>query len=397
MVIQPKVRGFICTTAHPEGAAVSIAQQISYVKENLQMDNGPKKVLVIGSSQGFGLASRIAAAFGSGASTLGLFFEKPSVKGRPASAGWYLTAALEKEAEKAGLYFKSMNGDAFTNEAREKTIETIKADLGQVDMVIYSLAAPRRTDPVDGKAYASVLKPRDNSYANKTVNTQTGEVSIVEVDPANEEEVGNTVKVMGGEDWALWTKALKDAGVLADGCLNLAYSYIGPDVTMPIYRNGTIGAAKDHLEVTGHELDELMKEIGGRAIVSVNKALVTQSSSAIPIIPLYIGILYKEMKKLGTHEGCIEQIVRLFKERLYTEGEIPVDEKGRIRIDDWEMEPEVQQTIADIWEDVGTENVDELADMKGYQEEFLKLFGFGFEGVDYSADIDPEVPIQNMV
>jgi enoyl-[acyl-carrier protein] reductase/trans-2-enoyl-CoA reductase (NAD+) len=397
MVIKPKVRGHICTTAHPEGAAESVRRQIAYVQSKGPVNGGPKKVLVIGSSQGFGLASRITAAFGSDADTLGICFEKPPGEKKPAGAGWYLTAALEEEALKAGRYFKTLNGDAFGSEAKEIIIKTIKEDLGQVDMVVYSLAAPRRTDPQTGESFASVLKPKSETYTNKTVNTQTGEVSLVSIDPANEDEIKHTVKVMGGEDWDIWTQELLDAGVLAEGCINVAYSYIGPQVTFPIYRAGTIGAAKDHLEATGLELNKRMQAVNGSAYVSVNKALVTQSSSAIPIIPLYIGILYDVMKKKGLHEACIEQIDRLFRERFYTGEEMILDEKGRIRVDDWEMRPDVQEEIQGLWEGASSENVNEISDMVGYQEDFLGLFGFGFDNVDYDADVDPMVPIKNLL
>jgi enoyl-[acyl-carrier protein] reductase / trans-2-enoyl-CoA reductase (NAD+) len=397
MVIQPKVRGFICITAHPDGCAANVRQQIEYVKSRGPVA-GPKRVLVIGASQGFGLASRILSAFGSGASTLGLFFEKPGAEDRPASAGWYMTAAFEQEAHKAGLYAKSINGDAFSNDIKQKTIETIKADLGQVDLVIYSLAAPRRTHPDTGVVYASTLRPVGSTYENKTVNTQTGEVSQIKIDPASEEDVANTVGVMGGEDWQMWTELLVKENLLAPNAMTVAYSYIGPVITSPIYRNGTIGHAKEHLEKTAHSLDAFLKEkIGGRAFVSVNKALVTQASSAIPVIPLYIGLLYKVMKEKGVHEGCIEQIDRLYRERLFAGTEIPVDEKGRIRIDDWELREDVQAEVEKAWATVSTENFSEVSDYAGYQEEFHKLFGFGLPGIDYEADTNPDVKIQNIL
>ncbi len=397
MIIQPKVRGFICVTAHPEGCAANVRQQIEFVKSNGPV-NGPKRVLVIGSSQGFGLASRIVSAFGSGASTLGLFFEKPGAEERPASAGWYMSAAFEQEAQKAGLYCKSINGDAFSDEIKTKAIETIKADLGQIDLVIYSLAAPRRTQPKTGVVFSSTLRPVGSVYENKTVNTQTGEVSQIRIEPASEEDVANTVGVMGGEDWQLWTELLVQENLLAQGAMTIAYSYIGPVITAPIYRNGTIGQAKEHLEKTAHALDTFLQEkIGGRALVSVNKALVTQASSAIPVIPLYVGLLYKVMKNKGIHEGCIEQIDRLYRERLFTGGAIPVDEKGRIRVDDLELREDVQADVEKAWKTVSTENFSEVSDYSGYQEEFLKLFGFGLPGVDYEADTNPDVQIQGMV
>lgn len=399
MIIEPKVRGFICTTAHPVGCAASVEEQISHVESKGLIANGPKKVLILGSSQGFGLATRIVSAFGSNADTLGVFFEKPSIGGKPASAGWYLNAALEAKATAKGLYYKSMNGDAFSDEAKLKVIETIKAEMGQVDLVVYSLAAPRRNDPRSGRAYQSTLKPRIAPYSNKTVNTQTGEVSMVTIDTATPDDVENTVGVMGGEDWKFWIEDMAAAGVLAQGCRTVAYSYIGPDITYPVYRNGTIGAAKDHLEQTAHELDAFLQEkLSGRAFVSVNKALVTQASSAIPVIPLYISLLYKVMKEKDCHEGCIEQIDRLFRERLYTaDGQVPVDEIGRIRVDDWELRPDVQAAVKEVWEIAETSNFKEVADYEGYREDFLRLFGFGLSGVDYSADVDAETSAKNML
>lgn len=399
MVIEPKVRGFICTTAHPVGCAASVQEQINYVESRGPVVGGPKKVLILGSSQGFGLSTRVVSAFGSDAATLGVFFEKQSSGGKPASAGWYLNAALEQKALAKGLYYKSLNGDAFSDEVKAKVIQTIKEDLGQIDMIVYSLAAPRRTDPRSGKSYQSTLKPRIEPYSNKTVNTQTGEVSMVTIDTATPEDVENTVGVMGGEDWAYWIQDLAAAGVLAQGCRTVAYSYIGPDITYPVYRNGTIGAAKDHLEKTAHELDTFLQEkVGGRAWVSVNKALVTQASSAIPVIPLYISLLYKVMKEKSCHEGCIEQIDRLFRDRLYTaDGSILVDEAGRIRIDDWELREDVQAAVKEVWKIAETPNFKEVADYEGYRDDFMRLFGFGLSGVDYTADVDPETSAKNML
>lgn len=399
MIIEPKVRGFICTTAHPVGCAASVEEQIQHVQAKGLIAGGPKKVLILGSSQGFGLATRIVSAFGSNADTLGVFFEKPSMGGKPASAGWYLNAALEEKALSKGLYYKSMNGDAFSDEAKLKVIETIKADMGKIDLVVYSLAAPRRNDPRSGRSYQSTLKPRVAPYSNKTVNTQTGEVSMVTIDTATPDDVENTVGVMGGEDWKFWIEDLAKAGVLAEGCQTVAYSYIGPDITYPVYRNGTIGAAKDHLEKTAHELHDFLKTtLNGRAFVSVNKALVTQASSAIPVIPLYISILYKIMKEKDCHEGCIEQIDRLFRERLYSaDGQVAVDEVGRIRVDDWELRPDVQAAVKDVWTVAETSNFKEVADYEGYRDDFLRLFGFGLKNVDYSADVDVETSAKNMI
>lgn len=399
MVIEPKVRGFICTTAHPVGCAASVQEQINHVESHGLIANGPKKVLILGSSQGFGLSTRIVSAFGSNADTLGVFFEKTSSGGKPASAGWYLNAALEQKALAKGLYYKSLNGDAFSDEAKAKVIETIKADLGQIDLVVYSLAAPRRNDPRTGRSYQSTLRPRVEPYSNKTVNTQTGEVSMITIDTATPEDVENTIGVMGGEDWKYWIEDLAAAGVLSSGCRTVAYSYIGPDITYPVYRNGTIGAAKDHLENTAKELDVFLQEkVGGRAWVSVNKALVTQASSAIPVIPLYISLLYKVMKDMNCHEGCIEQIDRLFRERLYrADGQVPVDEVGRIRIDDWELREDVQAAVKEVWKIAETSNFKEIADYEGYREDFMRLFGFGLDGVDYDADVDPETSAKNML
>lgn len=399
MVIHPKIRGFICTTAHPIGCATNVKRQIEYVQSNGQIEGGAKKVLVIGSSQGFGLASRISSTFTCGADTLGIFFEKPPKGVKPASAGWYQTAAFEEEATKVGRYCKSINGDAFSQEIKDLTIKTIKEDLGQVDLVIYSLAAPRRTHPVSGETFNSTLKPREEIYRNKTVNSNTGEVSQIELPTASEEEIANTIAVMGGEDWKMWMDALSEAGVLSDKAMTVAYSYLGPEVTKPIYANGTIGAAKRHLEDTGLELDKFMQEkYQGRAFVSVNKALVTQASSAIPVIPLYISLLYKVMKRLGVHEGCIEQIDRLYRERLFTaDGEIPVDEVGRIRVDDWELREDVQAEVMKAWKVIETENFKELADYDGYLEEFLALFGFGYDNVDYDADVEHDVKLAGLV
>ncbi|TBX66602.1 trans-2-enoyl-CoA reductase family protein [Flavobacterium silvisoli] len=395
MIIEPRMRGFICLTAHPDGCAQSVKNQIAYVKSKGAID-GPKKVLVIGASTGFGLASRITSAFGSDAATIGVFFEKEPAEGKTATPGWYNSAAFENEAHNAGLYAKSINGDAFSNEVKQETIDLIKADLGQVDLVIYSLASPVRMHPVTGVLHRSVLKPIGSTFTNKTVDFHTGNVSQVTIEPANEEDIKNTVVVMGGEDWAMWMEALNKAGVLAQGATTIAYSYIGPEVTEAVYRKGTIGRAKDHLEATAFEITDSLKSIGCKAYVSVNKALVTQASSAIPVIPLYISLLYKTMKAEGIHEGCIEQIQRLFGERLYTGNAIPTDDKGRIRIDDWEMREDIQNQIKALWETATTENLNEIGDLAGYKQDFLNLFGFGFDGVDYDANTNEMVPIPSI-
>lgn len=397
MIIQPRTRGFICLTAHPEGAAAHIKNQIDYVTSKGKLKNGPKKVLVIGASTGFGLSSRVTAAFGSDASTIGVFFEKPASSGRPATAGWYNTAAFEKEAHAAGLYAKSINGDAFSDEIKKQTIELIKQDLGQVDLVVYSLASPRRQHPKTGVLHSSVLKPIASPFEDKTVDFHTGVVSDITIQPIeNESEIDNTVAVMGGEDWKFWIEDLKAAGVLADNVKTVAYSYIGPELTFPIYRNGTIGRAKDNLEGTVGYLNELLSDINGVSYVSVNKALVTQSSSAIPVVPLYISLLYKVMKEKGIHEGTIEQMQRLFAERLYTGKEIQLDELGRIRVDDLEMREDVQKEVQELWGKTTTENLEEISDIKGYREEFFHLFGFQFEGVDYDKDTNELVAIPSI-
>jgi len=398
MIIQPRTRGFICLTAHPDGAHQSIKNQIEYVKSKGEIKNGPKKVLVIGASTGFGIASRITAAFGSGAATVGVFFEKPASEGKMGTAGWYNSAAFEKEAHEAGLYAKSINGDAFSDEVKKETIELIKKDLGQVDLVVYSLASPRRTHPKTGVAYASVLKPIGQPFTNKTVDFHTGVVSDITINPVeNDEDISNTIAVMGGEDWKFWIEDLKAAGVLAEGVQTVAYSYIGPELTFPIYRNGTIGQAKNDLEATVTVLNDLLKDLNGKSYVSVNKALVTQSSSAIPVVPLYISLLYKVMKAKGTHEGTIEQIQRLFADRLYTEsGNVELDSAGRIRIDDWEMADDVQAEVAKLWEQTSTENLSEISDIEGYRKEFFNLFGFQFDEIDYEKDANENVQVPSI-
>lgn len=389
MIIKPKIRGFICTTAHPTGCAAHVEEQIAYVRSKGELSGLPKKVLVVGASTGYGLASRIVPAFAGGAATIGVFFEKPAEADRTGSAGWYNSVAFEKAAHAAGLYAKSINGDAFSDVIKQQTIELIKKDLGQVDAVIYSLASPRRTHPKTGVTYSSVLKPIGAPFQAKSVNTDKGLVTEVSIEPANEQEIADTTAVMGGEDWEMWIDALNEAGVLAPGTLTVAYSYIGPDLTWAIYRNGTIGKAKEDLEATAGRLTAKLAPGGGRAYVSINKALVTQASSAIPVVPLYISLLYKVMKKEGLHEGCIEQIQRMFADRLAQGVDPQLDDKGRVRIDDWEMRPHIQQAVAELWPTVSTENLSELSDIEGYRAEFLKLFGFGLPGVDYDAEVDP--------
>lgn len=396
MKIEPRVRGFISLNAHPKGCERNVLNQIKYIESQGSID-GAKNVLVIGASTGFGLASRITAAFGSKASTIGVFFERPAATGKLGSAGWYNNAALEAEAHAAGLYAKSINGDAFSDEIKQKTIELIKADLGKVDLVIYSLASPRRTNPRTGVTHNSVLKPIGSTFSNKTVDFHTGVVSTVSIDPANEQEIADTVAVMGGEDWKLWMEALKDAGVLATGASTVAYSYIGPALTEAVYRKGTIGRAKDDLEKTAGDINQLLEDVQGRAFVSVNKALVTQASSAIPVIPLYMSLLFKVMKADGSHEGCIEQIQRLFADRLYSGAPVPTDEQGRIRIDDWEMKDAIQKQVASLWNEASTENLHLLGDLEGYRKDFMRLFGFEVEDVNYEEDVNELVETPGLV
>jgi enoyl-[acyl-carrier protein] reductase/trans-2-enoyl-CoA reductase (NAD+) len=397
MIIEPRMRGFICLTSHPEGCLKNVQNQINYVKSNGKTENGPKKVLVIGASTGFGLASRIVSAFGSDAATIGVFFEKAPTEGRTASPGWYNSAAFEQEAKKAGIYAKSINGDAFSDEIKRQTLDLIKKDLGKIDMVIYSLASPVRLHPKTGVLHRSTLKPIGQKYTNKTVDFHTGKVTEVSIEQANEEDIANTIAVMGGEDWKFWMEALKQEDLLEKGATTIAYSYIGPSLTEPVYRKGTIGKAKDDLEATSFEIEKLLQDLNGKSFVSVNKALVTQASSAIPVIPLYISLLYKIMKENVTHEGCIEQIQRLFKERLFNGDSIPVDEKGRIRIDDLEMRDLVQSEVAKLWDAADTETLPELGDLNGYKQDFLNLFGFGFDGVDYQKDTNEMVSVESII
>ncbi|MBC8126575.1 MAG: trans-2-enoyl-CoA reductase family protein [Gloeobacteraceae cyanobacterium ES-bin-144] len=393
MIVVPKIRGFICTTAHPDGCAKHVADQIAVVKQGGLIPNGPKKVLVIGSSTGYGLSSRIAAAFSSNAATLGVFFEKSGEAERTGTAGWYNSTAFEKEAAAAGLYARSFNGDAFSDEMKSDVIAAIKADLGQVDCIIYSLASPRRTHPKTGEVLKSVLKPIGQSYTNKNLNTTNGVVDEITILPAEGEDVAQTIAVMGGEDWEMWIDALLEENLIAPGTQTFAYSYIGPDLTWPIYKNGTIGKAKEDLERVQQALDQKLAPLGGKAWVSVNKALVTQASSAIPVVPLYISLLYKVMKADGTHEDCIEQMNRLFRDRYANP---QPDASGRIRLDDWEMAPAVQQLVMDRWAQVTTENLSELGDLAGYQSSFLRLFGFGLDGVDYDADTDTAMKVPSI-
>jgi enoyl-[acyl-carrier protein] reductase / trans-2-enoyl-CoA reductase (NAD+) len=392
MVIKPKVRGFICTTAHPEGAAREVRRQAAQAQRLRFSAEKPRAALVVGSSMGYGLSTRVAAAFGAGAGTVGVFLEKPASDKRTATAGWYNSAAFHRAAAEAGLYASSIDGDAFGDDVKAQVVDVIRRDLGEVDLVAYSLAAPRRT-LADGTVAKSVLKPIGQTYRNKTIDVESGRVSEVAIEPADEGEIADTVKVMGGEDWEAWIDTLEGAGVLAPQARTVAYSYIGPELTYAVYRQGTIGRAKDHLEATAHRLDERLRRRGGRALVSVNKGLVTQSSSAIPVVPLYISLLFRVMKDKGLHEGTSEQMGRLLTERLYTGGEVPVDAEGRVRLDDLEMRDDVQAEVARRWREVSSDNVEQVSDLAGYRHDFLQLFGFEVPGVDYEADVDPHVPL----
>ena len=396
MIIKPRVRGFLCITTHPLGCEANVRSQIDYVKAQGPIENGPKRVLVIGASTGYGLASRITAAFGAGASTLGIFFEKEGTEKKPGTAGWYNSAAFHKFAEGEGLYAKSINGDAFSDEIKQKTIETIKADLGQVDLVVYSLAAPRRQHPVTGEIHNSTLKPIGGDTVQKGVNTDKEEVQDFHLEEASQEEIDNTVAVMGGEDWQMWIDALDEAGVLADGAKTTAYTYIGDKLTWDIYWHGTIGAAKKDLDKRVVDIRERLAAKDGDARVSVLKAVVTQASAAIPAMPIYLALLFKVMKEQGSHEGCIEQVDGLFRESLYG-AEPYLDEEGRLRADRKELDPQVQAAVAELWQDINTQTLRELSDFAGYKREFLQLFGFEVDGVDYDADVDPVAPIDNMV
>ena len=395
MVIQPKVRGFLCTTTHPTGCLENVRRQVAHVQGKGEIAGGPKRVLVLGASTGYGLASRITAAFGSGAATIGVFFEKPGSERKPGTAGWYNSAAFHQLAEEAGVYAKSLNGDAFSDEMKARVIDLIKEDLGQVDLVVYSLAAPRRTHPKTGEVFNSTLKPIGRATMQKGVNTDKEAIQDFHLEPATQEEIDHTVAVMGGEDWEMWITALAEAGVLAEGVKTTAYTYIGEKITWDIYWHGTIGAAKQDLDRRVKGIRERLSPLGGDARVSVLKAVVTQASAAIPAMPIYLAILFKVMKARGVHEGCIEQIDRLFRDRLYGDGDL--DDEGRLRVDQLELDPAVQAEVAGIWEQIDTDNLKSLADFDGYRQEFLQLFGFGVDGVDYSADVDPDIAIGALV
>ncbi|WP_087022793.1 enoyl-ACP reductase FabV [Thaumasiovibrio subtropicus] len=393
MIIQPKIRGFICTTTHPTGCQKNVEAQIAYTKAQPKLENGPKKVLVIGSSTGYGLSSRIAAAFGSDAATIGVFLEKPGREKKPGSAGWYNSAAFDAAAKDAGLYSKSLNGDAFSHEMKQKTIELIKEDLGQVDMVVYSLASPVRKMPDSGELIRSSLKPMGETYTATAVDTNKDVLIEASIEPATDEEVDATVKVMGGEDWELWINALSDAGVLAQGCKTVAYSYIGTEITWPIYWHGALGKAKMDLDRASTALNDKLSAIGGTANVAVLKSVITQASAAIPVMPLYIAMVFKKMREEGVHEGCMEQIFRMFSARLFkADGSAAeVDDENRLRLDDWELREDIQAHCQALWPQVTNENLFDVADYQEYKDEFMQLFGFKVEGVDYDADVNPVV------
>ncbi|MEQ6916355.1 enoyl-ACP reductase FabV [Halomonas aquatica] len=394
MIIKPKVRGFICTTTHPLGCEQNVLEQIEATRaRGLDKARGPKKVLVIGASSGYGLAARITAAFGYGADTLGVFFEKPGTEKKPGTAGWYNSAAFDRFAKAEGLYSNSINGDAFSHEARDKAIELIKQDMGQVDLVVYSLASPVRKLPDSGELKRSSLKPIGETYRATAIDTNKDAIIEAEVEPATEQEIEDTRAVMGGEDWELWIDALDRAGVLAPGARSVAFSYIGTEITWPIYWHGALGKAKEDLDRAAGEIDKRLGSSGGGANVAVLKSVVTQASAAIPVMPLYIAMVYRVMKEKGLHEGTIDQLNRLFGEQLYAPegqgGEMATDEAGRVRLDDWELRDDVQQACQDLWPQVTTENLFEITDYAGYKHEFLKLFGFERDDVDYDADVNP--------
>ncbi len=395
MIIEPKARGFICVTTHPTGCDANVLEQINLVKKNGGVPNGPKKVLVIGSSTGYGLASRISAAFGSGAATIGVFFEKAGTEKRPGTAGWYNTAAFTKYAKAEGLYARNVNADAFSNECRDKVIEIIKEDLGQIDMVVYSLAAPVRKMPDTGEVVRSSLKPIGQTYTSTAIDTNKNEIIEASLEPATEEEIQNTVKVMGGQDWELWIEALANAGVLAEGCKTVAYSYIGTEITWPIYWHGALGKAKEDLDRAAKANNERLAAVKGEARVAVLKSVVTQASSAIPVMPLYISLCFKVMREQGIYESVIEHIYRMFAKSIYG-NEAEYDNEGRLRMDSWELRDSVQQKCKDLWPKVTTENLFELSDYADYKKQFLQLFGFECDGVDYSADVNPDVAIDNL-
>ncbi|MBT8363741.1 MAG: trans-2-enoyl-CoA reductase family protein [Deltaproteobacteria bacterium] len=390
MIINPRIRNNICVNAHPVGCAAQVKEQIAYVRDRTKIE-GPKKVLIIGASNGYGLAARIVSAFASNAATIGLGFEKPATANRTGTAGWYNIEAFKHEAEAAGLPAWNVNGDAFSEETKLKIMKIAKDKLGKIDFLVYSIAAPRRIDPVTGEIYSSVIKPIGNPFSAKTVDFLTGVVNEVTAEPATEEEIAHTIKVMGGEDWMLWIDQLMSRDLLERGFQTIAFSYIGSEQTRPLYRDGTIGAAKKDLEQKVESINRMLAHIGGKAVISVNKALITRASAVIPAVPLYIALLYRIMKAKKLHEGCIQQIYRLYHDLLFSEDFLKLDERGRIRIDDWEMRPDVQNEVRQLWQGVNQNNISELADLNGLREEFLRHHGFEMPGIDYSLDVQPDM------
>lgn len=396
MIIKPKVRGFICITAHPEGCTSHIQEQVDYVRAQKPLKNAPRRVLVIGASTGYGLASRIVATIGGRADTFGIFYERPGEDNKPASAGWYNSVAFEKVAQAHGVKAFSMNGDAFAKDFKNKAVKALKEKMGSIDCIIYSLAAPQRID-ITGDVYKSVLKPIGQKFSGKTVNTDKAEVFQTTLEPATEDEIFQTKKVMGGEDWEDWVRLLEQEKLLANGVTAVAYSYVGPEITWPIYKDGTIGRAKEHLTQTAEKLNRFLHDqLQGRALISVNKAVVTQASSAIPVVPLYISILFKVMKAKGVHEDCVQQMYRLFA-ALFGNLSLKKETETCIRLDDLELMPEVQSEVKAIWQEINSGNLFELSDFRGYQENFLKLFGFGFKDVDYEQEVDPKCTFLNLM
>ena len=390
MIIEPKIRNNICVTAHPLGCAAQVKAQINYVKARDRIES-PKRVLVIGASNGYGLAARIVSTFSSTASTIGVAYERPGTKSKTGTAGWYNSESLKKEAETDGYQAWNINGDAFSGEIKSQVLDSIRENLGEVDFLVYSIAAPRRIDPHTGELYSTVIKPIGNTFTSKTVDFLSGKISEITAEPATKEEIVHTVKVMGGEDWRLWIEILLNGGVLAENFLTIAFSYVGPDFTKAIYRDGTIGKAKEDLENSAQQINEVLAPLGGKAIISVNKALVTRASAVIPAVPLYIALLYKVMKEKNLHEGCIQQIYRLYHDFLFADNPAAFDHKGRIRMDDWEMRHDVQKRVAELWEQVPTGNLSQLADVDGLRQEFLRHHGFGMPGVEYGRDVEPDI------
>jgi enoyl-[acyl-carrier protein] reductase/trans-2-enoyl-CoA reductase (NAD+) len=404
------IRNNICINSHPVGCARTVLNQIGYVKTlleggettpHLPAAGGPRLALVIGCSTGYGLASRVTAAFGYGAATVGISLEKAGSPTKPGTPGWYNNRTFDREAAAKGLAAKTLDGDAFSAAMKAQAVEAVKAAAAaagvpaQVDLIVYSLASPARTDPADGVTYRSVIKPIGRAYSGKTIDMMSGGIGVTSVEPASEAEIAQTIKVMGGEDWELWIDALDKAGVLAPSARTVAYTYLGPELSWPIYKNGTIGRAKEDLERAARGIGEKLAKSGGAAWVSVNKAVVTRASAVIPIIPLYVSCLFRVMKSMDIHEGCIEQMVRLFRDRLYSgeaaadPAKTPTDGEGRIRLDDWEMREDVQKKTVERMEAVTGENIFSITDVAGFKHDFLEAHGFDVSGIDYNAEVDP--------